>query len=234
MGVLQSFQPNRTRHLYPVDNRVMRSLLAVVILLSLCVPVVAQDSAYQEGVHYRVLDQQLPRTARDPDKVEVLEFFWYGCPHCYRLEPQIEAWLENGIPDNAEYVRAAAVLNPGWATHARAFYVAESLGVTDKMHYALFDAIHQDGKRLDTREDLEAIFVEHGVDAEQFNKAYDSFQVKSALKKSAYLGQRSGVRAVPSIIVAGKYETSASMADGVDNLFQVINYLVDLESDSQP
>jgi len=216
-----------------MDKSAMKSLFAAVTLVLLCMPVLAQESTYQEGIHYRVLDQQLPRTARDPEKVEVLEFFWYGCPHCYRLEPYIEAWLENGIPSNAEYVRAAAVLNPGWQTHARAYYVAEALGNTDKIHLALFDAIHQDGRRLDTREDLQAFFVEHGVDAEQVNKAYDSFQVKSALKKSVYLGQRSGIRSVPSVIVAGKYETSASMADGVDNLFQVINYLVDLESDSQ-
>ena len=107
-----------------------------------------------------------------------------------------------------------------------------ALGVADELHQPLFDAIHQRGQPLGSRSELEDFFAEHGVDREQFNKAYDSFQVKSALKKSAYLGQRSAVRAVPSIIVAGKYETGVGMAGGTEQLFEVINYLVELESQS--
>lgn len=211
----------------------MRNPLLISMMLLCCSwQALAADAPFEEGVQYRVLDQQLPRTARDPDKVEVLEFFWYGCPHCYRLEPSIEAWVENGKPDNVEYVRAAAALNAGWAMHARAFYIAETLGVTDKTHEALFDAIHRGGERLDTREALADFFAEHGVTEDQFDKAFDSFQVRSALKKSGYLAQRAGIRSVPTFIVAGKYETSASMAGGVDEMFDVIGYLVELESAS--
>ncbi len=208
------------------------------LLLALLLPITfagfADEGLFLEGADYKVLDRPLPRSATGTDTIEVLEFFWYGCPHCYRLEPYVENWLETGKPENAEYVPVAAVLNPSWVTHAQAYYTAKALGVTDRIHRNLFDAIHAEGKRLSDRQSLAEFFAEQGVSQQDFDKAWDSFQVKSALQKSAFLADRGNIRAVPAIVVAGKYETSVTLAGGPQELFEVIDYLVAREIAAQP
>ena len=191
----------------------------------------AADGSYAEGEHYRTLARALPRSAGDDGKVEVLEFFWYGCPHCYRLEPYLEAWANESMPENAEFVQVPAALNPSWKVHARAFYVAKSLGVLDTVHGALMEAIHVDGKRLDEKQSLSEFFVNQGVDKADFEKAYDSFAVETGLRRAAFLAERAGINSVPSVIVAGKYETSVSMAGGHEQLLEVIDYLVAQEAE---
>ncbi len=201
------------------------------LLAGIMAAVNAADSLYTEGQEYRVLSRTLPRSAADDSKVEVLEFFWYGCPHCFRLEPYLEKWVAESMPPNAEFVQVPATLNPSWQVHARAFYVAKTLGLLSKVHGPLMNAIHVDRNPMQDERALAEFFAEYGVSEADFEKAYRSFAVETGLRRAAFLVDRAGIRAVPSIVVAGKYETSVSMAGGTDELLQVINYLIEREAE---
>ena len=104
---------------------------------------------FREGQHYRVLTPAQP-TSVAPGKVEVVEIFWYGCPHCYSLEPHLQRWLTVDMPEAAEFVKLPASLNPSWQPHARLFYAAKALGVLDEAHDAVFREMHVQRQRLDT------------------------------------------------------------------------------------
>ena len=137
--------------------------------------------------------------------------------------------MEN-MPENARFIQVPAALNPNWKIHARAFYVAKTLGVLDTVHGPLMEAINVDGKRLNDRESLAEFFAEQGVGEADFEKVYGSFAVETGMRRAAFLVDRAGIRAVPSIIVGGKYETSVSMAGSPEELLKVINYLIERES----
>ena len=140
-------------------------------------PEPAVNERFKDGTHYRTLPVAQPTSAA-PDKVEVVEVFWYGCPHCYTLEPHIKAWKAD-MPANAQFVRMPASLNRGWQIHARVFYTAEALGILDEVHEELFREIHGNGKRLDTQEALIDFFGRYGVSEEQFTETFDSFAVQT-------------------------------------------------------
>lgn len=201
--------------------------LFVLLWLPLSVPA-ADNPQFQEGTHYQRLASPVSTTAED--KIEVVELFWYGCPHCYSLEPKIDHWLENQ-PENAEFVRIPAVLNRNWELGARAFYAAKALGVLDKIHTPLMNAIHAQGRPMRNEADLAEFFAEHGVDKEAFRKAYNSFEVETELRRSQQLVRRYGVHSVPSFVVDGKYVVTATMAGSEDRLFEVINYLIQKEAE---
>jgi len=167
-------------------------------------------------------------TAAAEGKIEVAEFFWYGCPHCYSLEPHINQWAENK-PDDVEFQRMPAVLNKTWIPHARAYYTAEKLGILEQIHRPLFDALHRDRKRVFSDDELRDFFLEHGVDAATFDRVYGSSEVDTRVKQALILGQRYRLTGVPTIIVNGKYMTSGTLARSFDNMMEVINALVERE-----
>ncbi len=186
------------------------------------------DDRFKDGTHFRTLPVAQP-TSAPPDKVEVVEVFWYGCPHCYTLEPHIQAWKAD-MPANAEFVRMPAALNRGWQLHARVFYTAEALGVLDEVHEELFREIHGKGNRLDTEESLVEFFGRFGVSEEQFMETFNSFAVQTRLRQADSLVRRYRITGVPAVVVNGKYVTGADMAGGETRLFEVINFLVEKES----
>ncbi len=182
---------------------------------------------FKAGVDYDVMAK--PQPTQTGDKVEVLELFWYGCPHCYKLEPHIEHWLEN-MPANAAYIRLPAVFNKQWMVHAKAFYAAEAMGVFDKVHRPLFDALHAQKKKLYTAETIADFFATLGVDRAEFLKTYSSFAVNTKANRAKQMTRRYGISGVPAIIINGKYRTSAHKAGSEARLMQVINALVAKES----
>ena len=183
----------------------------------------ALAAGYQAGKEYIVLAN--PQPTSSGDKIEVVELFWYGCPHCYHLEPLISDWLESK-PDDVEFVRLPAVLGPSWELYARAFYTAELLGVQDKIHPALFAAIHKDKKKLRNEADLQALFVKQGVSAEDFKNTFNSFAVNVKTNNARQMTKRYAITGVPTLIINGKYSTSASQAGGNDKAIKVMDYLV--------
>ncbi len=210
--------------------KLIRIGLLVPALLLLAMPASAQSDLFLEGADYQLLDRELPRITEPGDGVEVVELFWYGCPHCYRLEPTLDAWLANGKPADADFIRMPALLNPNWAIHAQAYYTAVALGLVDQTHGPMMRAIHEDRQRLDDAEALQRFFAQYGVSEADFERAFKSFQVHTEVNRAKKYGQQSGAQGVPAIIVAGKYLTSVTQAGSPEDLIQVINYLVAKEA----
>jgi len=204
-----------------------RGLLAVLSFAWLATTALA--AGYTEGKDYKALAN--PQPTSSGDKIEVVELFWYGCPHCYRLEPVMEQWLANK-PDDVEFVRMPAIIGPPWELLAKAFYTAEFLGVMDKIHPALFDALHKDKKKITNEAAVQSFFIEQGVSKEDFRNTYTSFAVAMKVNNARLMTQRYGITGVPTIIVNGKYNTSGSLAGSNENIIKVMAYLVNQERQS--
>ncbi len=202
----------------------MKNVFRLLVLM-LFAPL-AFGATWQEGVHYQRLAAVQPTDTGD--KIEVRELFWYGCPHCYHLEPELREWLKKK-PDDVAFVRMPAVLGPQWALLARAYYTAEVLGVLDKVHDRIFERIHKERKRIRTADDVKAIFVEQGVAEADFDNAFNSFAVVTKTNRSRRVREMYGITGVPTFIVNGKYRTSATMAGGNRQMLEVVDYLVEQE-----
>ena len=201
----------------------------LVLLLPVFMATAALAAGYTEGKEYLALTS--PQPTNSGDKIEVVELFWYGCPHCYQLEPVIEQWRAN-MPDDVEFVRMPAIVGPPWELLAKAYYTAEFLGVLDKMHLALFDYLHKDKKKITNEAQLQSFFVEQGVSKEDFKNTYTSFAVAMKVSNARLMTQRYGITGVPTIIVNGKYSTSGSLAGSNENIVKVVDYLVKQERQS--
>ncbi|MCK0105882.1 thiol:disulfide interchange protein DsbA/DsbL [Marinobacter sp. S0848L] len=200
--------------------------LIVTMAAALAVSGVASADTWKNGVHYRTLSTPVS-TAADSG-VEVAEVFWYGCPHCYNFKPLSEAWAEKA-PDYVNYVRLPAVLGESWAPHAFAFYALESMGELDKVHDALFEALAVERRPLNSAEALADFVADHGVDAEAFVEAYNSFAVRSRVRQAQTKIMGAQVTGTPTMLVNGKYVVTATMARGHENVLKVVDYLVSKE-----
>ncbi len=183
-------------------------------------------ATFEAGVEYAVLDQ--PVATSNPDKVVVNEMFWYGCPHCFHLEPFVEKWSKTK-PDGVVLERIPSVLNPRWIEGARAFFALKMMGEIDKVHSKLFEAIHLQRQRLNNEDAFAKFVADLGIDEKQFRENYHSFPVDTMIRKNRQKERKYGHNGVPAIIVNGKYRTSASMAGSNDRLFEVVNFLVNKE-----
>ena len=183
-------------------------------------------ASYEEGKHYKRVDQ--PRII-DGDKVEVLEFFWYGCPHCYSFEPHISKWKKSK-PDNVEFVQIPATFQPLWVLHARAYYALQMLGAGDKIHPKFFSEIHNKKNYMKTVDALTKFVGRYGVERSEFIDAMNSFTVETKVRKATKLVNDYKLSGVPAVTVNGKYLVSASMAGSYENMIKIMNYLVEKES----
>ena len=161
-------------------------------------------------------------------KIEVLEIFWYGCPHCYSFEPYVKKWLEEK-PDDVEFRRMPAIFNKSWIPHAKAYFTAIKLGVLEKIHGPLFKALHKDKKKIFDEKQLGKFFTNQGVNGDDFTRIFNSNEVETQVKESFVMGQRYGITGVPAVIINGKFLTSGSHAGTYDDVLKVINKLVDRE-----
>jgi thiol:disulfide interchange protein DsbA len=192
----------------------------LALLLAFALPVTGQE--YEQGINYFPL--KIPQPVHTGDKVEVLELFWYRCPHCFELEPYLNKW-QKSKPDFIEYVRLPAVLNRSWAFDARVFYTFVALGLVDSLHEAYFAAIHTDRKRIVTVEQLADWVADKGQDPQQILDTFNSFGVDSMVAHAADMSGRYETDGVPTIIVDGKYRTKVSLAGGHNELIDLMNYL---------
>ncbi len=203
-----------------ISNCIFATVLALV-----CCQVQAADE-YVIGSHY--LEVSPAQATSVEDQVEVVEMFWYGCPHCYTFEPYVEKWI-SGKSDDVTFVRIPAVFSRSWEPHARAYYTAQALGVLEQTHKPLFDAIHRDQQPLHNEDNLARFFSNYGVSVTDFRKVYNSFSVDGKVSRARQLSRAYGITGVPAVIVNGKYRTSASAAGSYDDLLKVIDQLVDKE-----
>jgi thiol:disulfide interchange protein DsbA len=192
-------------------NRVRRALVATISLAPLA-------AFAQRNPDYYELNP--PQPVETTDKIEVLEFFWYGCIHCYNLEPKLESWLKT-LPKDVEFRRVPAVFNERWGHDASIFYSFEALGVLDKVHRPLFDAIHRDRLRTDNWQSLSAWLEKQGVDAKKFETTYKSFGVQSKSKRAVRLTSGYKIDGTPAMAVHGRYTVPSSEA-----MLNVVNHLV--------
>lgn len=155
--------------------------------------------------------------------VEVVEFFWYGCPHCYRFQPHLHQWLDEDMPDYVDYRQVPALLSPNWEIHARAFYAAQLMGELDRFHFAFYDAIHKEGESLDSRERIAEFAGDLGIDGEKFASTMDSFAVENRLEKARDLNREYGVRGTPSVGIGGQHLVSPGEVSGFDEMIDVID-----------
>ena len=190
----------------------------------------AQTTGFDIEGKYEVL--QPPQLTETGDRIEVVDVFWYGCPHCYTFLPLLEVY-EQIKPEYVEIRRLPAIFRESWAAHARAYYASMLLGVEHKTHRALFEEIHEHRNPTDHKEALAAFFERQGVDRTRFEQTYDSFAVESLFRKSVLMQQRYGIRGTPSVVVNGKYRVTARLAGGQDNMLQVVMALVDREYEAQ-
>jgi thiol:disulfide interchange protein DsbA len=205
----------------------MKTLLAS-LGFALLLPTVAcaQEGGYVEGKHYDVITP--PLRARDPGKIEVVEFFAYSCGHCYNFEPLLQQWKKQ-LADDVDLAPSPAVWSPPMEPHARAFYTAQALGVLDKLHGALFAAMHVDRKRLASEEEIRALFVANGVSAEQFDKAYNSFGVGSQVRQAVARAKGARIAGTPEMMVAGKYRITTRKAGSQANMLKIADFLIEKE-----
>jgi thiol:disulfide interchange protein DsbA len=204
-----------------------RGFAALLLIMPLLACAQSTPAQFQEGVQYQRITPALPTDSGA--NVEVVELFWYGCPHCFHLEPALAAWLKHK-PANVTFIRVPATLNPAWELLARAYYAAEDLGVLDKIHGPLFHAIHEQHTPMNTDKDVIAFFVAHGVTEADIGNAMNSFSVETKLRRARQLAEQSGTSGVPAILVNGKYRTSAGEAGSSENLLKVVDFLIKKES----
>ena len=186
-----------------------------------------QALAFDEGIEYAKVSQ--PQPTETEGKVEVLEFFWYGCPHCWHLEPLLKKWKET-MPANAQLRRSPAILGPTWEPLARAYFAAELLGKAEELHEPLFQAVQVKKQRLTDADSISKFVATLGLDPDAFKEAYGSFFVDMQVRKTMELTRIFGIDGVPAIVVNGKYRTSASQAGGNDQLMGVVTQLIQQES----
>ena len=177
----------------------------------------------QPKYQYTVLPQE--QNTDNPDKIEVVEFFWYGCPHCYNLEPQLEVWVKK-LPPDVVFRRIPAIFNERWGHDAAIFYTFEALGVLDRLHRPFFDAIHRDHLRTDSQEAMTQWLSRNGVDPTKFLDTMKSFGVQSKTKRAIQLTTAYKIDGTPAMAVQGKYTVSARQTGDQGGMLEAVDYLV--------
>jgi protein dithiol oxidoreductase (disulfide-forming) len=197
----------------------------IIRYISLSLFLLIGNQAYAENGYTIISPAQPTQTG---DKIEVLEIFWYACPHCYDFEPYVNEWLKNK-PDDVTFRRMPGIFRKSWIPHAKAFFTAKKLGILDDIHTALFNAIHKDKKKIHDEASIKKFFLKRGVDKSEFKKIYNSEEIDTKAKQAFVMGQRYKVTGVPAVIVNGKYMVSGSTAGSFENVLKVIDSLVDKE-----
>jgi len=201
--------------------------LSFFTLALLCTSM-ANARDFDEGIEYQLITPPQP-TQAPAGKIEVVEMFWYGCPHCFHFEPDIKKWLKKQ-GDNVHFIRIPATFNALWKFHARAFYTASVLGAEVQIHEPLFKRIHVQKKMPRNEKQMRQFFVQHGVKGQTFDEVFHSFAVDAKVRRAEELTQRYGIDGVPSMIVNGRYRVDAKSANTQKGMLEVVSFLIQQES----
>jgi len=202
----------------------MRRLASILLAALLALPAFVPSTAGAQ--QYTEIKPPLP--VESQGKIEVIEFFWYGCPHCYTLEPYIETWLKK-LPPDVEFRRVPAIFNQRWGHDAAVYYTLEAMNLVDKLHRPLFDAIHKNNLRTDSDAALAEWLQKNGVDSKKFMDTMKSFGVQSKTRRAVQQTVAYKIDGTPALAVAGRYTVSAQqgrtqqgMLDTVDSLVMMV------------
>ena len=211
-------------------KRVILAISALTLTAIAALPLVAVTEEggenYVAGTHYDLISPAI-RTG-SPDKIEVVEFFWYGCGHCYTFEPMISQWKKS-LPDDVAFRGSPAIWNKPMELHARAFYTAEVLGVQDQVHLPIFQAMNVDRKRLGSEDEIGELFAANGVDEADFSKAFNSFGVGSQVNQANARARSAKITGTPELMVNGKYRISTRKAGSQADMLKIAEYLIEQE-----
>ncbi|MCC6210038.1 MAG: thiol:disulfide interchange protein DsbA/DsbL [Burkholderiales bacterium] len=205
-------------------NQLRRTLIAAIAASAAPVSLVLRAQPRGDA-GYSTLANALP--VDNPGKIEVAEFFWYGCIHCYNLEPAIEAWVPK-LPPDAYFRRIPAVFNERWALDAGIYYAFESMGLLGKLHRPLFDAIHKDRLKTDNPAAFNAWLAKNGVDPKQFETAVKSFSVQSKVMRANQFTGRARIDGTPALMLQGRYTISAEQGGSLEGMLVNASRLIPL------
>lgn len=192
-------------------------LLATIIIL-----ITSPNVFAQKYVQISTEKQQ------ESKSIIIYEFFWYGCPHCYNLEPTMER-IEADLDKDTKIVKLPVALRDSWIPHAKLYYALQQMGKIDEVHNLIFEEIHLEDNRLNTEQQMVDFLGKHGIDTNKFMEKYNSFGTEARVKKASNLAKKYQIDSVPTIIVNGKYLTSGSYVSSYDELYSVINLLIERE-----
>lgn len=197
----------------------------VLAASSLSLPVWAQGAEPKEGKNYKRLSKPAPVDA-PAGKIEVVEFFWYNCPHCNEFDPALEAWLKT-TPKNMAFRRVPIAFNASFAPQQKLYYALEGMGKVDELHAKLFRAIHVEKQKLDKDDAIFAWMAKQpGMDIAKFKEMFNSFGVSSQVRKATQLQEAYGIEGVPSMGVAGRYYIDGTMAGSLPGMLKVVEALL--------
>ena len=185
----------------------------------------AQSGAPVEGQHYVRLGSPIPVSLPAGKSIEVVEFFWYGCPHCFAFEPVLDNWVKK-LPADVSFRRVPAGFTAAYQLHQKVFYALEEIGQLDALHSKIFNAIHVQNKRLNSESEVAAYLVTLGVDEAKFSAAMKSFGVNTKLNRAKQLSEGYKIDGVPALGVQGRFYTSVSLAGGPDRAVAVTDFLI--------
>jgi len=203
------------------------AILTLILMLPIANAGYGQIERFVDGTHYVTLE--VPVNTRDSAKIEVIEAFWYGCSHCFRFEPLVEDWKANA-PADVDFMRFPAMWNGLMKIHAQIYYTAEALDAVDIIHEPVFNAINLEGNRLQNERQIAALFASHGIDEDEFSRAFNSFGVRTRVNQAESRMQDYRIQSTPNVIVNGKY----LIATGPDvptqqMMLEIVDFLVDKE-----
>lgn len=199
-----------------------KRFITVFALLSLSGFVAAQGQKIEEGFDYRILPIAQPVETKG--KVEVIEFFWYGCPHCYDFEPELSSWVKRQ-PKDVVFKRVPVAFRDDFMPHSQLFYALEAMGKGDALNEKVMYAMHKENKRLLTEPEIADWVASQGVDRNTFLATYRSFAVISKARAAKQMAEAYRIDGVPTIVMQGKYVTSPSIAGTKAKAILVMDYL---------
>ncbi len=202
---------------------IQNKLLWILLLL----PLLSQAKDYDEGIEYTQLEKAI--STQTGDKIEVLEFFWYGCPHCFAFEPTIKKWKKT-LPANVKFIRVPSPINPSWMVHTKAYYTLQIMGEGDKHHDAIFQALHIDKKKIYSKDAIADFLASRGVNKEKFLANFDSFAVEMRARQALQLGEQYKINGVPALAVNGKYTISGTQSGSHQGMVDIADFLIKKES----
>ena len=206
----------------------MRKLIlsAALVAASVFGMTAVQAAEPVAGKEYIELSNPVPVSV--PGKIEVVELFWYGCPHCYTLNPMVTEWSKT-LPDDVVFRPVPAMFGGAWNTHGQLFYTLDSLGKLEETHDAVFNAIHKQNNRLEDEDAMIDFLEAYGITEDEFRKAWSSFGVKSRIDQATRLARSYRATGVPCLIINGKYRIEGQMAGSYENMMKIAEYLIEQE-----
>jgi len=174
-----------------------------------------------------------PQPGESANKIEVVEFFYYGCSHCYDLEPALSNWLKRK-PADVAFRQQPAVFRENWIPLTKTYFALDALGLLPAFNDKVYSAVHNDGLGLSDEATMSKWIGQQGVDPVKFGEAYRSFAVQNQVQRAIQITRDYQVKGTPSIAVAGKYLTSPSMTGGIDRFFEVVDQLIEMARKEAP